>query len=120
MIDIQGKSVWIKDEQRAAKLNVSQVLPDNEEEDNRTIIKLLRSMRQFNTGGPLGVMITEALKLNDERSWSPQFEEAKQKEIVGLSGKGVFEIVLKEDVPKEASVLRGRFILAIENLETNM
>lgn len=118
MNEMQDKSVWISDGPRVSKMNISQVLPDTaDDEDHWTIIKLLRSIRQFNTGGPSRIMISEVLEPNDERSWSPQFEEAKQKEIAGLIEKVAFKIVLKNKVPEEANILDERFVLATKMWE---
>lgn len=64
-----------------------------------------------------GVLTTEVLAPNDNRSLSPEFNDAKQKGIEVLIDKGAFEILLKEDLPEGANVLGGRSVLAIKTWE---
>lgn len=33
--------------------------------------------------------------------------------------KGVFQVVMKEDIPEDANILEGRFVLALKNVGTN-
>lgn len=47
------------------------------------------------------------------------FDSAKAKELSGLAERGVYEIVCREDVPDDANVLGGRFVLAIMNADTD-
>lgn len=46
------------------------------------------------------------------------FEDAKAKELAGLADRGVYEVVCREDIPVDANVLGGRFVLAIKNADT--
>ena len=51
---------------------------------------------------------------NDRR-----FDAAKKNEINGLLNRGAFELVHKSLVPKGANILRGRFVLAIKEPDTD-
>ena len=42
---------------------------------------------------------------------------AVAKEIRGLFDRGTFKVILREEVPTDANVLPGRFILAIKSTE---
>lgn len=47
------------------------------------------------------------------------FNDAKKKEIQGLIDRGTWKIVLKDELPKEASIKDGRFVLAIKDEGTD-
>lgn len=51
---------------------------------------------------------------NDQREFLKEMKEEKKKEIVNLLGRGKFKIIIKEEVPRDARVLRGRFVLEIK------
>ena len=42
---------------------------------------------------------------------------AVKKEVIGLFERGTFKIILREDVPENANILPGRFVLAIKSTE---
>ena len=65
------------------------------------------------------VHVTETLTPMDPRKDSPEFIAAKKKEIEGLLKKGTWKVVLQEEVPKDANVLNGRFVLTIKNKDTD-
>lgn len=48
----------------------------------------------------------------------PQFATTKRKEVDGLQGKAALEVVLRTDVPPNANVLGGCFVLSIKNIGT--
>ena len=56
---------------------------------------------------------------NDPRSKYERFRAAKKKELEGLIEKGTWKIVCKSEVPENANILGGRFVLAIKDEETN-
>ena len=55
------------------------------------------------------------IKSEDPRSKDPRFDKAKQKEINGLIEGGTWKIVAKDEVPENANVMGGRFVLAIKD-----
>jgi Reverse transcriptase (RNA-dependent DNA polymerase) len=65
------------------------------------------------------VYVTEAVENKDPRSNGPEFSAAKQKELLGLLERGTFKVVLREEIPKNAPVMKGRFVLVIKNRETD-
>lgn len=65
------------------------------------------------------VYLTKVLKPWDPRCNLPQFSAARRKEVDVLESKETLEVVLREDVPKNANVLGGRFVLAVKNAGTD-
>jgi hypothetical protein len=55
----------------------------------------------------------------DPRANGPAFSAAKQKELLGLLERGTFKVLLREEIPKHAPVMKGRFVLVIKNRDTD-
>ena len=66
---------------------------------------------------PFSSFITEEIKQRDPRA--RKFSAAKRKEIEGLIKRGTWKIVAKDEVPDNANVLGGRFVLTIKDSGTN-
>lgn len=98
--------------------NIAQVLPEPSERGDKELKHLLDGMEQFKTGPPPGVYVTEVLHPADRRGNMELFYEAKDKKLTGLVERGVYEVVCKKDVSKDANILGGRFFLAIKNIRT--
>lgn len=60
------------------------------------------------------IFLTEVLKQGDPRCNNKEMLEAKKKEIEGLFKRGTFKVIAVEDIPPDANVLPGRFVLAIK------
>ena len=60
-----------------------------------------------------GVHMTKVILLNDHRSKEERFKATKQKEIRGLVESDTWKVVMKGQVPKDAIIMGGRFVLAI-------
>jgi hypothetical protein len=63
--------------------------------------------------------VTGAVENKDPRSNGPEFSAAKQKELLGLLERGTLKVVLRTEIPKNAPVMKGRFVLVIKNRETD-
>lgn len=63
------------------------------------------------------VHLTEILSPNDPRT--ALFDSAKKKKIKVLIDRGTWKIICKDEVPNNASILGGRFVLAIRDAGTN-
>ena len=61
------------------------------------------------------IMMTEVLDTKDPRTNG--FEDAKQKELEGLIGRGTFKLVLREEIESDPNIVPSRFVLAIKHLE---
>eukprot|EP00171_Calliarthron_tuberculosum_P023641 IDg23641t1 len=63
------------------------------------------------------VFLTEIIDQKDPRAKSWEMTAAKKSEIAGLLSRGTFKVILREEVPPDANVLPGRFVLAIKSTE---
>lgn len=98
--------------------NISQVLPDRHDVHDDELVRIKETFEQFKSKNPPGIFVTEVLKPGDTRSSLPQFDVARAKELEGLARRGVYEIVLKDEVPEGANILGSRFVLSIKNKDT--
>jgi hypothetical protein len=60
------------------------------------------------------VFVSEAVQNRSPRANGPDFSAAKQRELRALLQRGTFKVVLREDIPKNAPVMKGRFVLVIK------
>lgn len=88
------------------------------EQIDYTLFQELReSLADFRSSPDCEILLTDILKPKDCRFSTPAVSEAKKKEIANLLTRGTFEVVLREEIPEDANVLRGRFVLAIKSIE---
>jgi hypothetical protein len=59
------------------------------------------------------------LSPTDPRQNDQKFIDAKQKEIVGLVKRRTWNVALKSEIPANANILRGRFVLAVKDSGTD-
>ena len=59
--------------------------------------------------------LTEVIESSDPRSKSAAFLSAMKKEVRGLEDRGVWVRMSKKDLPENANVLGGRFVLTLKN-----
>jgi Reverse transcriptase (RNA-dependent DNA polymerase) len=64
------------------------------------------------------IHVTGIVDAEDPRATCPKMQRAKLAEMKGLLDKGVFEIVLREDIPAGANTLGGRYVLALKDPRT--
>lgn len=69
-------------------------------------------MDQFSTGGTPGSYIPEVIAPGDSRPWTQEFGEARMKQIQGLMDRRAFQVVLELDVPDDANILGGQFVMS--------
>jgi hypothetical protein len=67
----------------------------------------------------VAVFVSESVENKDPRANGPAFSAAKQKELLALLERGTFKVVLLEEIPKHAPVMKGRFVLVIKNRDTD-
>lgn len=114
------KSVWVKRPDKEAQYSIDHTIPIQNAPHSAFINHLSSSFKDFtNEQHPIRVYLTEVLKPGDHRATHPKFDEARQKEIHGLIERGVFKLILKEEVPPKANILGTRMILAIKNKNTD-
>lgn len=114
--EVSAKQVWVDTGNRVVKLNISRVLPSIVDDDERDIMKLLKSLITFSTGDPPAIMATGYILDADPRQWSAGLTRAKADEVNILFKRKEFKIVHRYEVPHDAKIVRGRFVLAIKNV----
>ena len=114
----RNKQVYVDIGGTETQFNLSQVLPDSRDVLDHELVRLLDAVAPFKSNPPPGILLTEVLHPADARGQSPAFDAAKAKELQGLAQRGVYEVVWKKDVPCDANVLGGRFVLSIKNKDT--
>ncbi|PXF47154.1 hypothetical protein BWQ96_03096 [Gracilariopsis chorda] len=75
----------------------------------------------INTPGNIqayGIMITEFIPFGDKRNKDPRFLLAIRKELDGILKRVTWKVVYTEELPSDANVIGGRFVLYIQNAET--
>jgi hypothetical protein len=62
--------------------------------------------------------ITEINLPGDDRMHDPRMKAAKKKKIDGLVARGTSRVVLRDQIPRDANKLGGRFVLSIKDAQT--
>eukprot|EP00171_Calliarthron_tuberculosum_P016379 IDg16379t1 len=93
------------------------------EEAEETMGKISQSfgpwLREYHERKNAEVYVTEVIKKGDPRATSPEMRAAISKEIQGLINRGVFKIVLKQEISEDSNLMGGRFVLAIKDVGTD-
>ena len=63
------------------------------------------------------IYLTEIIGRQDPLADSLGITEAKKKEMRNLLGSGTFKVIPKQDIPSDANIIPGRFVLAIKSTE---
>lgn len=82
-------------------------------------MRILRIFQKFKTKDTPGIMITKIIPDEDPRSWTAAFKIVEQEEIQRLLFKNVFKIAKKSRVTHGADTIRGQFVSATKNVNTN-
>ena len=80
-------------------------------------MELRNTLSEYRSEDDVNVFMAEVINENDPRSSFPQMTEAKRQEIRGLLERGAFKVILREEIPPDANVLPGRFVLAIKSAD---
>lgn len=118
VIKTEGKIVTVKGDggslQEFNKVNVKPYFEDQDEEATEILYQMLKPFRSRTYKKKVNrVHITEVIKNGDPRA--RLFEAAKEKEIKGLIDRGTWKVVSTHDLPRDANIMGGRFVLAIKN-----
>ena len=119
--DESKKLVYVQDSKigAARPFNIAQVkryLPP-ETLANHVIDEIADRLTYFASPPDDEVHLTEIISSGDPRASSSEMSEAKKREIRGLLDRGTFKVILKKDLPRDANVLPGRFVLTIKSTE---
>lgn len=129
VIRVDGKQVFVIDDNKEKQFSLHQCLLaadfDNILYGENFMEIMHSSMEQFvsrphhRKTAPFQIHITEVLRPRDPRCSNADATKAKQKEIAELIKRGTWKIVLAEDIPLNANVMNGRFVMDIKDVETN-
>lgn len=115
IVEVDGGNIWINDEKRIYKMNISQVASHYSENDYNDDITLpIRFLKTSRIERIPCVCITDSLISNDLRTWSLTFYIKKEKQFKVLMDRNAFKVVLEKYLFVEANVFRGRFFLVIK------
>ena len=115
------KCVWVARPDKVAQYSIDHVLPVSKANGLGLLQHEHHSFSQYQSSPQLPqyrAFLTEVLPPNTPQGDEPRFVAAKEKEIKGLQANGTYEVVFKEDVPSDANILGGRFVLSIKNKNT--
>lgn len=94
-------------------------MPDPSDIADRELSRLLTVFKQFESGSVHRIFLTDNLHPSDSRSNKPWFDRAWAKEMSRLLNKGAFSVVSTEGLGPDSNELGGRFVLLVENVETD-
>ena len=131
-IDADGKQIFILDEKGAKKqFSVSQIRPYYQEPSDilfSHINDMLHDFRSEPASAPAhdtpeknicSTHVSEVIKCTDPRSLSDAAISAKRKEIGGLLSRKTWKVVCERDVPTDANIMGGRFVLTLKDVGTD-
>lgn len=140
VVAVEGKQVFINRDGKRLQHSIDQLVPECIFSGDDALQTIQTRLSKFDeTGNPLlqqvtqtgdkgkggdstdtpRILITEVLTPRDVRGDSSEFTAAKKREIEGLISRGTWKLVLRDDVPKNANILGGRFVLTIKDAETD-
>lgn len=95
---------------------------DQPENHNNFFAELKDFLYSFTTAAALETksaptFLTEALSSDDPRSRNSKVLDAVKAEVKGLMDRKTFKKILKEDIPEDANVLPGQFVLLIKSTQ---
>ena len=126
---VDGTQVFIIVNNQEVQHNIDQVMLatdfDNLVNGESSLETLFAATKQFRSTKssriphqPV-VLITEVLHPRDPRNHTSEALKSKRKEIESLVQRGTWKVVIKEEVPSDANVISGRFVMAIKDVETD-
>ena len=109
------RNAWIQREDGERQYSTDRLLPTNVANGTHFIESLGNAIHHLCNKDNCHprVFLTEVLPPNDSRSDTPEFVQAKEKELAGLLEKGTYEVVYQDDIPDDSNILGGRFVLSI-------
>lgn len=131
IIRIEEKQVFLLINDKEVQFSIHQLIPAKEYEEikngDRYIKQIHHMMKQFkstsqkeySTNKDPKILITEILHPRDPRVKSSEATAAKKKEIESLIKRGTWTVVVEEDIPDDANIMTGHFVITIKNVETN-
>lgn len=137
VVQVEGKQIFIERDGKRVQHNIDQIIPERIFNGDVPAAAIHAKLATFDETGHTAtadhlskmnprervetprILLTELLKPNDPRGYSPEFVAAKKKEMDGLLRRGTWKVVLRDEVPSGANILGGRFVMSIKDTETD-
>ena len=81
------------------------------------MVDLWNSLRFFESPKDDDVYMTDIIPNRNVRARFDEMTEAKRQDIMNRLERGTFKVILHENIPRDANVLPGRFVLALKSTE---
>ena len=112
-----GKVILTSDKSgKQFRYSIEDVIPFQDDTQLCLLQTMHSTFKRFRSNTTQDIGITETLMPNDKRRNSEIFNEAKEKELKGLIARDTWEKVKLSQLPSDANVLNGRFVLSIKNV----
>lgn len=117
ILRVEDKNIFIDRQGEEVKHSVHQAKPFIKAGTDEILYNLCVALRPASSTAEnlKEALLTRVIPIASPEMNSPRFNNAKRKEITGLQEKGVWEIIDRDQVPRDANVLNGRFVLSIKN-----
>ena len=117
-VDFEQKQVFVQDVKigAARPFNIAQVKRYLTPETlaHSFIVGIGCHLLSRDLNGVFDSFATEILREDDPRTKTKEMAEAKRLEVGNLLSRGTFKVISRHEVPPNANVLPGRFVLAIK------
>lgn len=100
---------------KLSQYSVDDLIPEQSISEDVPLKPVHHCLSRFQSRKHPELFLTEVLSMGDRRG----IFNSPEKKIESLVKRCNFEVFMKEDVPKEASVLGGNFVLAVKNKDSN-
>lgn len=78
VLEIKGKQIWVNTVNQFFKQNISRKLPVFEDENERVIMKLLKSLSTLSKEDSPCILLTDYIVGNDPIQYCAEFKKAKR------------------------------------------
>lgn len=114
-----GKNIWVSDEKSTKQFNITQIIPDPADVADSELSRILTGFKDLKKSGTPGIFVTEVINPESSDKNYPKFDSPKAKEMCGLLKKGALKILSRKNITHNANILGGRFVISINNTETD-
>lgn len=127
---VDGKQIFVLQNEVEKKYSLHQVLPidqynkilngDAQLEDlNEMMVQFTSEPTEKQQHPIFNAHITEILKSSDPRTMSEEAKKARKKELEDLIRRGTWKVVAYDEIPKNANIMTGGFVITIKDTETD-
>lgn len=115
---VSKKIISVTDGIKVREFNITAILPIAPRTGDQDLKHDMTTLQAFVRENGESLYPVEVLKKSDPRTRSDKCKNAINTEIEGLLSRGAFKYVRREDIPHDANILGGRFVLSIKQPNT--